>query len=107
MEWRQQSLRLDLDGLSLDVCNYTHGWVAYAHLKLTKELHACENVGGLYGSLAEAQAAAHAYAEQLGPVAPWLALFAFFRFDRDRPTRRRVAGARATLRKARKRKAAA
>lgn len=114
MEWRTCTVLAELGPLTL--CCSAHGdyWGAYAHLVVgagVDELRACEiltrNNSIRLGSLAEAQAAAHAFAEQLGPVEPWLALLGFFRFDRDRPTPRRLATARVTLRRARKRKAAA
>lgn len=34
------------------------------------------------------------WADKLGPVEPWLALFAFFHFDRNRNTKRRVSAER-------------
>jgi hypothetical protein len=113
MDWRTLNVVAELGPLSVYLSNYggdgAH-WNVSAHLIVGEgdaEIRACVvRIGGYHDSLAEAQAAAHAWVEQLGPVQPWLVLFAFFRFDRDRPTARRLATARTTLRKARRRKAA-
>lgn len=109
MEWVIQQMRLVIGALSIDISRVSDvHWAVYAHLiagTAPKSPRVCVAVDGPRGfaptSLGEAQSAAHVFVEERGPIEPWLALFAFYGFDRERPTARRLATARASLRKER------
>ena len=110
MQWVIQEMRLDVGPLSINVSRvHAALFSAYAHLiALVGEtrLAVC-HCPGMAASMAETQALVHDYVTKLGPVEPVLALLTFFHFDRERPTARRLATGRASLRKTRARRRAA